>query len=243
MSSRPYPGKTIGLWKDSPQLCAGGPLNSERPQKGLTPLPAEYSSRYRHTQRKGRAMMIRDPVTQIRFGNIPILSALSLVLASTALQAGVSAEAGQPGSAASGEALFIGRVPFKNGGPGCASCHSIAGVPFPNGGRLGPDLTGAYEKFGPEGTDFVLQTLFFPTMAPIFGARPLTTEEQRDLKAFLAQTRPGTSVQVTTLIIFSLAFLGYLVLTTLSWALWRRRLLAVREPLVRKSMSTGGLQS
>jgi len=188
-------------------------------------------------------MMIKVLITPIRFGNIPILSALSLLLINTALQAGESTEAIQHGSAASGEALFVGRVPFRNGGPGCASCHSIAGIPFPNGGRLGPDLTGAYEKFGSEGTDFVLQTLFFPTMAPIFDARPLTTEEQSDLKAFLAQTRPGTSVQVTTLIIFSLAFLGYVALLVLSWALWRHRLLAVRKPLVQKSMSTGGLQS
>ncbi len=159
------------------------------------------------------------------------------------LQAGRASQAPPAGSAASGEALFVGRVPLRNGGPSCASCHSISGIPFPNGGRLGPDLSGAYERFGSEGTDFVLETLFFPTMAPIFADRPLTAAEQRDLKAFLRQTRSGTSVRVITLFIFSIAILGSLALMILIWILWRHRLTAVRKPLLPNSLNTRGPRS
>ena len=41
-----------------------------------------------------------------------------------------------------GERLFMGSVPFQNGGPSCMSCHNVSGIPFPGGGILGPDLTG-----------------------------------------------------------------------------------------------------
>src|SRR6185312_14386962 len=39
----------------------------------------------------------------------------------------------QMGEAKAGEALFIGRIRLANGGPPCISCHSVSGLPFPNG--------------------------------------------------------------------------------------------------------------
>src|SRR5512138_299683 len=56
-----------------------------------------------------------------------------------------------PGNPTTGKQLFSGERRFQNGGPACAACHSIAGLPFPNGGVIGPDLTGEYTKLGPEG--------------------------------------------------------------------------------------------
>ena len=108
-----------------------------------------------------------------------------------------SAPAPPPGSAAAGRDLFFGTRRFAKGGPACASCHQSAGTPFPNGGTLGPDLTGIYTQFGPEALQSFLQTLFFPTMAPIFDKRPLTPQEQSDLAAFFQQTSnqpPPTSL-------------------------------------------------
>jgi len=49
---------------------------------------------------------------------------------------------GQPASRASatdtsavqrGKEFFAGHRPLRNGGPACSSCHSIAGLAFPNG--------------------------------------------------------------------------------------------------------------
>ena len=69
-----------------------------------------------------------------------------------------------------GEALFIGRARFRNEAPACVSCHSIAGLSFPYGGTLGPDLTHTYTKLGQRGTETAMQTLYFPVMAPIYSA-------------------------------------------------------------------------
>lgn len=50
---------------------------------------------------------------------------------------------------------------------------------------MGPDLTNEYSKLGPEGLAVALDTLAFPTMDALFGKRPLTETEQKQLLAFL----------------------------------------------------------
>lgn len=110
---------------------------------------------------------------------------LLLVACLAAVAGGARAAPGLTGQAEQGRLLFGGQRPFQNGGPACAICHDIAGMRFPAGGTLGPDLTGEYSKLGPDGTAVALQTLFFPTMAPIFAGRLATPEEQADLTAFL----------------------------------------------------------
>jgi mono/diheme cytochrome c family protein len=83
-----------------------------------------------------------------------------------------------------GRLLFAGTARFANGGPACAECHDIAGLPFPSGGSVGPDLTRSYSKYGPEPLETVLSTLYFPTMQALFAQRVLTQQERRDLTAF-----------------------------------------------------------
>src|SRR5579859_6684231 len=92
-----------------------------------------------------------------------------------------------PSAVQRGEELFAGQHPFQNGGPPCASCHSVAGLSFPNGGTLAPDLTREYSKLGPQGIDIALETLFFPAMTPIYDTHSLTKVERGDLGAFLEQ--------------------------------------------------------
>ncbi len=157
----------------------------------------------------------------------------AVAFVSTALAAG-SARAGSPASSPAqyGRALFTGEATMQNGGPPCASCHSISGLRFPNGGALGPDLSGIYQTLGPDGTDAALQTLFFPTMMPIYDKRPLTAAEQRGLKAFLAQAGTTPVGQRDTLVLAAAALAGFVVLLAITWLAWRGRLRGVRAALV-----------
>lgn len=141
----------------------------------------------------------------------------------------VSAAAGA--SAAHGEALFLGTVRFQNGGPACASCHDAAGLPFPGGGSMGPDLTGAARKLGPDGLHSALDTLFFPAMTPLFQYRPLTPAEQGDLAAFL-ESISGRATPQPDMWLGPTALAGFLILVGATAAAGRRRLHPVRRSLL-----------
>jgi hypothetical protein len=143
-----------------------------------------------------------------------------------------------PGDAAAGERLFTGKRPFRNGGPACAVCHSIAGIPFPNGGVLGPELTRTYTRFGPVGMDAMLETLYFPAMVPLFENHALTPGEQADLKAFFQSvaSRPPPPDYTLEFGLIALGGLGVLLAATA--LIWKARLRSVREPLVERA--TGG---
>ena len=165
------------------------------------------------------------------------LLALSLIIINSVPAIGAPSAPIAP--AEQGRNLFAGRVRFTNGGPACGACHAISTIRFPNGGVVGPDLSGAYDMLGPEGVDATLQTLFFPTMQPIYNARPLTPEEQAALKAFLQQSSGSSSVRRDTLAIAGLALSGFFVLVAIAWLTWRRRLRAVRAELVLVTGSRG----
>jgi hypothetical protein len=143
------------------------------------------------------------------------------------------------GSIQNGKVLFAGTMRFQNGGPPCAACHAISGLPFPNGGTLGPDLSKASARLGPKGMAAALQTLFFPTMAPIFDARPITVSEQNDLEAFLDQAQSGPTPPNITPIMASVGAIGLLALLAAAWGIWRKRLRGVRRTLVH---SAGGVK-
>jgi ubiquinol-cytochrome c reductase cytochrome c subunit len=140
-----------------------------------------------------------------------------------------------------GRALFAGQAAMRNGGPPCASCHAISSLGFPNGGAMGPDLSGIYQTLGPDGTDAALQTLFFPTMMPVYDKRPLTPPEQQALKAFLAKAGNTPVGQRDTLVLAGLAVAGFIVLLAITWLAWRGRLRGVRAPLV-AGIRAGGAQ-
>lgn len=140
------------------------------------------------------------------------------------------------GAVARGEQLFKGSKRFAAGGPACLSCHSVAGVGALGGGRLGPDLTGAYVKYGgQQGLDAALRTLPFPTMLPIFSRNPLTAAERADLVAFLATApeRQRAASAAGKLVGFSVA--AVCLMAILGLGIWRHRLNGVRKPLVNRS--------
>ncbi len=167
---------------------------------------------------------------------------LVVFLCSTPCQSGGAAgdpihpsQANERGSVPAGKALFTGAQRFTNGGPACAACHSMAGLGFPNGGSLGPDLTRTYAKLGPLGLDAAMQTLYFPAMAPIFNGRPLTLQEQQDLKAFFIEAQSGTPPKDSTSVLVGLAFAGCLALLLMTWGAGRNRPGPVRQSLLNRS--------
>lgn len=143
------------------------------------------------------------------------------------------------GSAVRGKALFAGQVHFRNGGPPCSSCHSIAGLAFPSGGTLGPNLTPVYRKLGAEGTAAALKTLFFPAMMAIYDPRPLTPEEQADLLAFLQEASAKPQPRSNTAIVALAGFLGFCLLLVITRFVWRDRLRSVRKRLLEKARTQG----
>lgn len=155
--------------------------------------------------------------------------------ATEAAPTGTEAAVLPEGDAAVGKNLFTGADRFENGGPPCLSCHSVAGIGALGGGALGPDLTQAYARYGGEGLAPVLADLPFPTMRPIFEGQPLTEAEVASLVAFLVQAaaseRPASALWKLLL----LALGGAAVLMVGAGLVWRRRLTAVRELLLRRA--------
>lgn len=137
-----------------------------------------------------------------------------------------------PAAVQRGKEFFAGQRPFRNGGPACASCHSIAGLAFPNGGTLAPDLTEEYAKLGPQGIDVALETLFFPAMTPIYDTHTLTKEERSDLGAFLENASANPPPRGITPITVLIPIGGSIVLLGISSLVWRDRLRGVRQRLV-----------
>jgi mono/diheme cytochrome c family protein len=87
---------------------------------------------------------------------------------------------------ARGRELFIGRQALANGGPSCITCHTAYGSGGPDGGRLGPELTKAYERIG--GRKVLSAHVWAaatPTMLPVYQQHPLEPDEVSSLVAFL----------------------------------------------------------
>ncbi len=201
-------------------------------------------------------MVAHIPTSRTRRASIPsglrrrsINIILPLVLTLRAIQFGraQSSPATAPelpsvgvGSAQRGRDLFAGGVKLRNGGPPCASCHSLAGLPFPGGGTLGPDLTREYSKLGPAGTQTAMQTLYFPTMTPIYDRRPLTADEQADLMAFFQQSSDHAASARNTIIVIALGVAVFVVLLIVTGLVWRDRLTSVRGRLVALARQAGG---
>lgn len=143
------------------------------------------------------------------------------------------------GSADMGKDLFTGNVHLRNGGPPCASCHSIAGLSFPNGGTLGPDLTGVSRKLGPHGLQVATKTLYFHVMTAIYDPHPLTLQERADLMAFFDQAATEPKPRLNTQIVALIAFVGFSILLLITRFVWRDRLKSVRRRMVERARREG----
>ncbi|MCM2321321.1 MAG: hypothetical protein NDI93_18655, partial [Pseudomonas sp.] len=101
-----------------------------------------------------------------------------------------------------------------------------------------PDLTTMFENFGDEGIADILETLPFPSMEPIYATRPLTDEEQADLRAFFAQAT-GAPVANDGLL-FGEALSGVVLFLGAVLLFGRERLRGVRRSLVNRVHNQGG---
>lgn len=136
-----------------------------------------------------------------------------------------------------GLALFTGNAPLTNGGTPCFACHAIPGLSGLGGGRLGPDLTGAYERLG--GRRNMGAWLYAPattTMAPLFRDHPFEEDEILVLLALFEQSalEPDEDESSTSLGLVLLALGGTALALALCDWIWRRRSLSVRAPLVER---------
>lgn len=135
------------------------------------------------------------------------------------------------GSAEQGERLFTGEAGFANGGPACSACHSVADTGGLGGGGVGPDLTTTYSRLGDA---MITWPESMPVMKPIFTSHPLTDSEKADLLAFFKSKAAGAdqSASGPVGLLLGLSILGVVVLGVIVHLVWRRRIIAVREPMV-----------
>ncbi len=154
------------------------------------------------------------------------------------------AEAEAAGDPSRGEALFVGRMAFENGGSPCLACHNLTGVGISDGASYGPDLSAMYEDYGAEGVAGVLESLEFTSMAAIYADRPLSEAEQVDLIAYFEQTSKLSATPDNGKLAM-LVILGVAILLVFTFLIGKRRLKAVRQPLIdrqRNLINKGGLQ-
>ncbi len=134
-----------------------------------------------------------------------------------------------------GRAIFLGTQRLEAGGAACVSCHGMHDIASLGGGRLGPDLTNVYERL--KGRKSLSAWLVAPgteTMQPIFKKHPMTSDEIHALVAYFdasdgeSPAQPATS-QVTFLM---LGLLGAAAVVFGFDAIWKKRFVGVRQPLV-----------
>jgi len=94
-----------------------------------------------------------------------------------------------PEDVARGRELFLGSRPLANHGTACVACHAVNRGEARDGGRLGPDLTKAYERLGGRtGLSAHLWAPTSPTMRPAYREHALQPDEVLSLAAYLEDT-------------------------------------------------------
>lgn len=139
-----------------------------------------------------------------------------------------------------GRDLFLGHQRLQSKAAPCVSCHSVNGLGFLGGSKLGPDLNGVFERLnGRKGLVTWLSAPATPTMQTVFKDHPLDPEEILPLTAFLADKAADSpeSGQSATLTFLLLGLTGTAFTLILFDVVWRKRLRGVRRPLVHQNFS------
>jgi cytochrome c2 len=134
-----------------------------------------------------------------------------------------------------GAEIFRGKRKLRRGGPACISCHTLGTLGWLGGGRLGPDLTRAYERLG--GRKAVAAWLAAPatpTMQAVFRGSALQDEEILPLLAvFENASQNSLPADSTSQVDFLFAGFAGLsgALALMGWV-WRKRFRSVRRTMV-----------
>lgn len=149
-----------------------------------------------------------------------------------------------PNDVESGKQIFLGNQKLANGASACLACHTARGLGGLSGGRLGPDLSRAYERLG--GRKSMGAWLFAPattTMGPLFRDHPLEPEEILPLLAYFESTAKagGEDESVALLNFFFLGLGGAVLALVIFDALWKNRFRSVRAALVERRAARGEL--
>ncbi|HLA97722.1 MAG TPA: cytochrome c [Anaerolineales bacterium] len=186
------------------------------------------------------AQMLADfnniPMPNLKLSEAQVAALIAYLESAQGTTVTMAEQALPSGDPDEGWALFTGARRLENGGPACMSCHSIAGLGALGGGALGPDLTFAYNNYGGDnGLALYLESLPTVTMNAVWARQPLTAQEQDDLRAFLKEAsvlqRPAQAVWR----LVGLSTAGMAIFLVLAQIYWRKRLVAVRKPLVSRS--------
>ncbi len=142
-----------------------------------------------------------------------------------------------------GQALFMGRSNLAQGGPPCMSCHTLTGVGGFGGGRLGPDLTKAANRFG--GMTGLYAWLEAPPTAQMqanFRDHPFDDAELFALAAFLDATagehENGFINSLRQISFFGLGILVAVWVLVAFGGIWRGRLRGIRKPMIKAARIT-----
>lgn len=141
-----------------------------------------------------------------------------------------------------GTELFLGERRLANGGPPCVSCHSLGAMGGLGGGRLGPDLTNAFDRLGGRrGLGTWLSSPPTTTMQSIFGAHALKPDEIHALLAVInaAGTRSRPPGRSSIFIFLAWGLGGMLVSLVVLQIAWRGRLRSVRRSIIHTHVRGG----
>ena len=130
------------------------------------------------------------------------------------------------GDAVHGRELFLGERRFSHSGAACIACHQMSSLPYA-GGRLGPDLSGAYRKLGGDrGLDSWLQKPPSKMMSTIFRSAPLSAQEAADLAAFFSAASEASAQlsQAPVRRVQAIGVAGSLLVLLMAGVIWRNRL-------------------
>jgi mono/diheme cytochrome c family protein len=99
-----------------------------------------------------------------------------------------------------GQELFLGHRPLAKGGPACIACHAVNRGEAGDGGRLGPELTKAYERAG--GRPALSAQLGEPTtrgMQSAYLQHSLESDEVLCLVAYLEEVSKSATADASLL--------------------------------------------
>ena len=130
-----------------------------------------------------------------------------------------------------GRKLFVGQVPFANGGPSCLSCHTAGDAGFLGGGGLGPDLTNVYTSYNDKGLSKVIKKVSFPTMVRLYKKHPLKDDEAYQVKSYLWSIDRAEKVDHGFgKKFFFLGLIGFILVLGIFDLTWKGRIKKTRRP-------------